>query len=173
MAFKVEDGTGLPDSNSYLSVEAADSYFTDSGNSAWLSLTVDAKQSALVQATRYMDARFSRRWRGQPLKPNGEQALAFPRVDIAPNIPDGMPKQLLNATAEYAVIGSAGPLAPAPQYDGTGRLYTKMYKRIGPIITEYDYDTQKGSAVVIWRPYPIADAILSPLLQSAGAVIRN
>lgn len=171
MAFKVEDGTGLPDSNSYLSVEAADSYFTDVGNAKWLSLTVDAKQSCLVQATRYMDARFGSRWRGEQLKP--DQALAFPRVNIAPGIPDGMPKALLNATAEYAVRATPGPLAPDPQYDATGRLYTKMYKRIGPIITEYDYDSAKGSMTVQWPPYPLADAMLRPLLAYAGAVIRN
>jgi hypothetical protein len=172
MAFKVEDGTGLPDSNSYLSVEDADSYFTDSGNTKWLALQTDAKQTFLVQATRYIDTRFGTKFRGTVL--NADQALCFPRVDIGNGFVDGMPKRLLNATAEYAVrAATVGPLAPDPAFDSTNRLYTKKLQRVGPIITETDFDTQKGSMVTTWRPYPAADALILPLTLYTGGVIRN
>ena len=39
MAFIVEDGTNVENANAYVTVEFADSYFEDKGNTFWNSLT--------------------------------------------------------------------------------------------------------------------------------------
>ena len=43
----VENGTGLTDSNSYVSVVFADDYFSARGVSGWDALTVQQKEQAL------------------------------------------------------------------------------------------------------------------------------
>ena len=42
----VENGTGLPNADSYVSVEFADSYFSARGVSAWVALTQTQKEQA-------------------------------------------------------------------------------------------------------------------------------
>ena len=54
MAFVTEDGTGLAEANSYVSVAEADAYHADRGNAAWIGED-SAKQSALIKATDYLE----------------------------------------------------------------------------------------------------------------------
>ena len=56
----VEDGTGTnPAANTYVAQADADSYFADRANAAWAALSADQKASALIQATQYLDARYT------------------------------------------------------------------------------------------------------------------
>ncbi len=81
LPFNVEDGTGLADSNSYATVEAADAYFEVLGDpSAWVSATLDQKQSALRIATQFLDLEFATQWVGVPV--SRTQALAHPQMGI-------------------------------------------------------------------------------------------
>lgn len=171
MAFTVEDGTGLPNANSYASVETADAYFADLQNATWAALSVDAKQSALIQATMYIDTRW-KDFRGCLL--NNEQALQFPRKNMYV-APDGLPEKIVQACVEYAVRASVAPLAPDTQFDATGRLYIKKLTKVGPITTEYDYGGRNDSIgnYVSWRPYAIPDALVRRFIRSQGQVIRN
>lgn len=59
MAFTLENGTGLSNSNSYAAVAFADTYHLDRGNTAWASATQTAKETALVRATDYIDGRYT------------------------------------------------------------------------------------------------------------------
>jgi len=55
-----EDGTGTnPAANTYVSQATADAYFSDRANAAWAALTADQKAAALIQATQYLDARYT------------------------------------------------------------------------------------------------------------------
>jgi len=54
-----EDGTGLANANTYVAQADADSYFADRANAAWAALSSDQKASALIQATQYLDARYT------------------------------------------------------------------------------------------------------------------
>ena len=58
----VEDGTGLVDSNSYVTVAFADSYLESMGVAAWGALQQSRKEVLLVKATDYVDNTY--RWRG-------------------------------------------------------------------------------------------------------------
>lgn len=77
MSFVVEDGTGLPDANSYASVEEADAHHGNSLNAdAWEDVGgTPEKQRKLVAATRLLDTLFD--WNGEVF--HFDQALGFPR----------------------------------------------------------------------------------------------
>lgn len=76
----VEDGTGLTDSDSYVTTDYADSYLAGR-NTAWAALTAANKEIALQIATEYIDNIF--RWKG--IKSTATQALNFPRARLFDN----------------------------------------------------------------------------------------
>lgn len=103
----VEDGTGLTDSNSYVSVDFADDYFSARGVSGWETLEEEAKEQALIKATDYIDNVFQ--WHGK--KASSEQALRFPRnnlYDYEGNEITGIPVNLMQAVCDAAVLVSEG-----------------------------------------------------------------
>ena len=80
---KVEDGTGLVDANSYVSLADAESYIEATGrqkNPAWLAAGTAEKNSALINATQYMDTTYLCRYLGERAEATIDtQALEFPR----------------------------------------------------------------------------------------------
>lgn len=103
----VEDGTGLTDSNSYVSVDFADAYFSARGVSSWALLETVAKEQSLIRATDYVDSIFQ--WNGKKLA--SEQALRFPRaglVDYEGNDVEGIPNCLKQAVCDAALLISEG-----------------------------------------------------------------
>lgn len=168
MAFTPEDGTGLADANSYSDVATADSYFADRNNAAWAALTTGNKQAALIAATDYIDAVFGAFFRGVPVSET--QALCFPRDEFT-----GIPANLKKATAEYALRASAGPLAPDVEQDPSGYQVSRKFQRVGPIEERTDFAfLGPGASRKLLKPYPAADMLLRPLLNTTtGRVIRN
>lgn len=103
----VEDGTGMADSNSYVSVVSADAYFSARGVSEWQDIGETAKEAALIRATDYVDNIFQ--WHGKKLNPN--QSLRFPRsnlIDYEGNEISGIPNCLKQAVCDAALIVSQG-----------------------------------------------------------------
>lgn len=74
----VEDGSGLADANTYISQADADAYFADRDNVVWAAAEADAKAAALIQATQYLDTRYT--FKGQRLTTT--QALEWPRQPV-------------------------------------------------------------------------------------------
>ena len=169
MAFTVEDGTGKVDSNSYCDLTFANSYFTDRNNSAWVG-TDPVKQAALIQATDYIELRFSNLFYGD--KKVEEQALSFPRINADFS---EMPVALKKACCEYALRALSAQLLPDPVIDPSGQGLERVRKRVGPIEKETRYQYQgPGTVRIIIRPYPAADALLKDLIRSSGGrVIRG
>lgn len=114
----VEDGSGLAEANSFVSVEDAESYF--SGRlyvATWVAAGDDDKARALIMATRAINNAIQ--WDGQ--RGSIEQALEWPRRwlprrDAPGYIPgygfssfgqywpdDELPRQLVEATCEMAL----------------------------------------------------------------------
>jgi hypothetical protein len=155
MAFVPEDGTGLPDANSFVDVAYADDYFTSIGNVAWTGEDT-AKQAWLIQATSYIVTAFGSRL-GCYTKLNEEQALPFPTEE------NGMPPALLTATCEYAVRAKAGPLMPDPVLDATGFAVVTTRKKVGPI--EKEFSVAGGSSQPqLYRSYPYPDSMMRSIL---------
>lgn len=164
MSFKVEDGTGLPDSNAYVDVAFANSYFTLRGNQDWEALSEPQKEQAIVLATDYIDMRWGSRFKSQPLHPD-TQALLFPRVEW-----DGIPTQLKRATVEYAVRSAVnGDLWPDPSVDESGMVVSELKEKVGPIeeSKKLAVNSTNPEMSVGYIPYPIPDSMMTMFLKHA------
>jgi hypothetical protein len=116
MAFVVEDGTGLTNSNSYLSVADADALLEqDPNRESWKSWSAQQREICLRFATSYLDTKY--RWYGNVYNPSAPQALQWPRTinydDKGVEIPAGtIPAQLKRAAVFIALeMAKASSLA--------------------------------------------------------------
>lgn len=148
MALVVEDGTGLPNAEAYVSVADADAYHTAMGNTSWANANMAAKEAALRRATQYLDARYA--FAGSPL--TEVQALAWPRDAATWPV-----RSLETATYEAALRALTGALY-VDQADAPTTRET-----IGPITVEYGA-SQNGGQVRL----AILDDLLRGLLAVAG-----
>ena len=110
MAFVVETGAGLSNSNSYASVAAADSYFADRGVTSWAALTTTAKEQALIKGTDYLEQTYRESWKGYRV--TSTQSLSWPRseviVDTFPVAANIVPSAIVKACVEMALRASDG-----------------------------------------------------------------
>lgn len=103
--FVVEDGTGLPDANSYVTVEEADDYLIQNIHvfPTWDALDDEDKKYLLSWSSTYLDQKA--RWNGVKTYPNS--GLRWPRTGVYdkdgfPIPSDVIPEQLKQATIEMA-----------------------------------------------------------------------
>lgn len=172
MTLIVEDGTGLQDANGYISVAYADAYHAARGNDAWVALLAPTKEAAIISASTYMDSTNHGRWLG--VKLTSEQGLDWPREGAydergAPYV--GLPGNLEEAAAEYALREAQAPLDPDPTYDASGRVVTETDDRVEGAVMERRKFAW-GGQTVSQRKYPTADRLLRPLKTSARMLVR-
>lgn len=139
--FIVEDGTGITDANSYVSIQWADDYFTDRGNSTWAAALDTNKQVALVKATDYIDATYS----FSGFKLTATQALVWPRssaVDKYGEALEGIPVLLMKAVSELAVRALSKELIQDIDKQG----YIKRERVEGVVEIEYGGDGAYASS---------------------------
>jgi hypothetical protein len=175
MAFVAEDGTGLADANSYATVEYADEYFFDRGNETWADSDSGLKESALINATDFINMRWGTDPGFKGMIGTETQALLWPRL-YAGDSALQMPDTLKRATVEYALRALSNPLAPDIPYDESGRLVTKKREEVGPIVEEVSYASNSATNVPTWLAYPLPDSLMRSLIIGGGftgRVIRN
>lgn len=169
MAFTVQNNQGsVAEANSYITVTEFKDYHKDRGNT--YSAGTKAIEQALVKATDYIDQRF--RFIGE--KPNQSQTTSWPRIDAEDrddNLRTGIPLEIKEATAEYALVALTADLNPAPTRDDTGALVEGRVDVVGPIREERRY----ASAAAFSLPkYPQADhKLISTGLVVSGRVLRR
>lgn len=171
MPLIAEDGTGLPAANSYASLAFADDYHNLRQNSSWAAATTQARESALVRATDYIETRFRARFMG--VKEYRTQSLSWPRnyvYDLDGYEIDGVPKEIQHATCEYALRALTTPVLAPDQSPDAGRVQSKTV-RVGPLQESFSYAvTPSGSSAtsgLLLPKYPAADLLISPFLSSA------
>jgi hypothetical protein len=159
MALIVEDGTGKPDSEAYLSVDDAVAYHTALGNTAFLNLNdVLSKERALRKATKHMTQEYRQAWKGQRV--SATQALDWPRVGVEVDdfcVPsDSVPQAVREACAELALRVLTGQLSPdeGPQ---------KSEVKVGPITVKYAEGTRTA------KKFTAVDATVAPYLKGGGS----
>src|SRR5215217_9783086 len=140
MAIILEDGTGLADSETYISVDDCDLYHTNRLNDSWSDGTDDEKEAALRRAMAYLEGHYGPRYTGTR-RYGREQALMWPRsgatdsegwvIDI-----DVVPIEVERATAEAALreLAEPGFLSPDVTTGAAGQI-TREKKVVGPIET--------------------------------------
>lgn len=154
MSIVVEDGTGLSNSESYLSVSNADTYHSNRSNSAWTGSDA-SKESALRKATDYLDATYN--WKGSIFSTT--QSLNWPRVGVIDrngrDLDYSVPKAIKDATAELALVALSEDLLPNTSNDD----YVKREKVEGLEI-EYKDGSPTG------KEYLFVSRILAGLFTS-------
>ena len=169
MALIVENGTGLVDAESYISVADADTYHSNRGNTAWATYTTSVKEQLLRKATDYIEQVYRLRWLGY--RHTEDQALSYPRDEVPrrdftflnqfsfyPN--DEVPTEVKNACAEFALRANAEALAP-----DIARIATR--EKVGSLEVEYDVNSP---AYVIYRAI---DNLVAPFLNSLSGNIKR
>jgi len=163
--FVVEDGTGLSTANAYVSEAAADLYHENFGNpSTWTALSSDDKQEHIRTATRYLDAKYSSRWKGY--QANDDQALDWPRSYVADEESDELPQALVDAACVAALKSVDDTLLPDVSNPGEIKR-TKV--AAGPLISEKEYVAGRSSL----KRYTLIDGLLRGLLASPNRIVRG
>lgn len=169
MTLIVETGAGLPDSESYISVADADTYFAARNNAAWAAIAdIPTKEGLLRDATDYMRQTYRLSWIG--MRVTILQALDWPRAWVPiPDSPGGyhgfptylpldvVPKEVKDACASLALRALAGPLTA-----DIGPQVTR--EQVGPIAVDY----LPGGRQDI--EYPEVDRMLAVWLKGRGAM---
>lgn len=148
MALIVEDGTGVPNADSYVSLSDATAYCAAMGHSAWATASATDQESALRRATQYLDTRY--RYAGNRITTT--QALEWPRT-----IRQWPLRSIRDACCELALRALDGEL-----YTDAGDAPVTR-ETVGPITMEYGYSTNGGQ-----QRYSIVDDMLRGLLASIG-----
>lgn len=163
MALIVETGSGASDSESYISVADADTYFSKRGFALWATLTTAQKEEALRRGTDFMGQLYRERWAG--LRVKSTQALDWPRYDV-PRRDYGdyyestiVPTEVKNACAELAYRASSETLAPDLGVPVAS-------KTVGPISITYAAGARQH------KVYRAVENLLAPLLKASGSLIK-
>lgn len=161
MTFIPEDGTGISTANSFVSVADADSFFGSLGNTAWSALSLSEKQAALLEATSFIQSKYTGTWIGSIFKT--DQGLDWPRTgayDKEGRELSGVPKKLVEAVCRLALDASQSSLMEAQERGGR-----VVMEKVGPITTEYANDAPSGTT------YPYINVLLNGLTSySSGSV---
>lgn len=164
MALVVEDGTGLSNAESYISVANAIIYITayKGANTAWDSSTEAAKEVAARVATQYLDGRYS--WRGT--KSTSDQALGLPvsgGVDDDGYAIDGIRTGVANACAEAMFLSVTGTDLSVIE---TSKSDIKQ-KTTGALTTIFKDNSRVQPA------FPVISRLLTGLIESGSKVYRG
>ena len=141
----VETGSGVPNANTYASLDTVTAYHLAHGNSSWLPSSEDA-EPAIHRAMSWLE---SRSWVGNPVNVVGSssgQSLQWPRVNVMldgyawPS--DEIPPGVVNALCEAALIELVTPGALSPSLKRGGMVKSK---KIDIITTTYFSGAPSGT----------------------------
>jgi hypothetical protein len=153
MTLIVEDGTGRPDAESYVSAADADAYLSARGIATWANNDTPTKEACLRKA-----AAFMHNFTFKGLRVVANQALDWPRSWVQVDnfyLQTTLPNEVKFACIELAYRASKGEL----QAD-QGQQVTQV--TVGPITKVY----QPGSTDT--KQFPAVIAILRMLLKGGG-----
>lgn len=144
----VEDGTGLSNADSFVSVAYADAYFLARNITEWASLT--NKEALLIQSCDYLEAVYSQSWKGVLF--SDTQSLSFPRlIDDVKEFPERLKK----AQCELALKANGGELMTDTEQRTT-------QETVGAITVKYaEYSDQKTQYSFVYN-------LVSPYLLSGN-----
>lgn len=174
MALIVQNDSGtVVDANAYITVVEFKAYHDARGNS-YGAVDDPTLEKKIILATDYLDERFT--FVGEPQHARA-QTTAWPRigaVDRFRNLVVGVPREVKEATAEYALRALTADLNPDPVRDETGATIASKSETVGEVSESVSY--VEGSAVTAAMPkYPAADQKLrrAGLVVSGGVMVRG
>lgn len=159
MALVIEDGTGVANATSYVTVAEYRAYATPRGVS--LPVSDATVETQLILAMDYLEMQ---PWKG--IQTYTSQALAWPRDGVylsgSLQADDEIPAKLKFAQMQLAIQVNAGiDLIPTVTSESVGAV---TREKVGPIETEYSSFSSVGT-----QPYFASiRALLGPYLQGLG-----
>jgi len=175
MPLIVQDDNGTtPGANAYIDVAFFKAYHDDRGN-VYAPYTDPDIEKAIIRATGYMDTRFA--WKGYPVHMRRtDQQTAWPRSscwDKYGAIVIGIPFEVKQASAEYALRALTTVLQPDPVRDPSGAPVRKKLSKVDVIETSVEYGGAGAGASVVLAKYPAADAIIKAagLVRAGGGTL--
>lgn len=166
MALTPEDGTGLPNADTYITVAGYEFYAARIGATIPQS-TEEEKEQALRKAVQALDTSYN--WKGT--RANREQSLAWPRAGVIDS--DGfavesneIPLSIQYAQAELAL--EAANLLPTLPAGSDGLTYLRQKADV--------VEEQKEWGSGANNPYPVytaANRLVSPYVTSGDMVLRS
>ena len=147
MALVVEDGTGLPTANSYVSLAEVAAYHADRNHPAWGSASTASQTAAAIAATRYLDTTYPYE---NGLRLSKDQGLLWPRkvaYDMEGFSLPAIPPALKWAACELALVALTEELLPAQDRE-------TAQEAVGPLSVVY----KPGAAPR--REYPFVRRLL-------------
>lgn len=172
MALIVQTSEGnAAGANAYITVAEFNDYHNARGNARPGSPTNEQLEQAIIRATDYLDQRF--RFIGESLR-GRQQSTAWPRRDAwdcSRDLVTGIPEEVKEATAEYALRALLGVLNPDPERDSSGVAVQSKSEQVGPISRSMTF---AAGAVFTMPKYPAADQKLrrACLVMTGGTSVR-
>lgn len=149
-----ETGEGLPNSNSYATVEEADAYFEARQVQLWIEADDAAKAPALIRATDFIDVAYV----FKSVRSTDAQALENPRCDE-----DELNPKLVRATIELALLALTQDLFAVPARD-----VVQETTSVGRVSTSKTYDASASL-----DPFEHITRILSPIARRRSASVSS
>lgn len=160
MVLVVENGTGLDNAESYVSVAEIDAYALLFGKTEWsaANFTETQKEVKARLATRYLDSKYLARF--NPNRP--EQSLYLPASDtyIRRRKVEGIPRIVKEACCELAVVLVDTDLFKNQEE----RLAIESTKQVGPLTKTEKFASSFQSPKLV-----SVELILQPLLGGSGS----
>jgi hypothetical protein len=170
MTLTVEDGTGLSDAESYLSVATFKAY-CDARGYVYTGKSDAEIEQALRRGTAWLDGKYGPSFTGEQV--NGvDQALEWPREDATDargrDLPDdAVPRQIASADAEAAWRELVAPNSLSPDTVLAERI-KRSRKKVGDLEKEIEYADATGTDAS--RPVVSAvDDILASLIKQTSS----
>lgn len=163
----IEDGTGVPDSNSYIDEAYAKDYFILNGSTLWED-NCHLQKLALVQASSFFDLRYSTRFCGDVV--NVDQGLLFPRSIHGTST--GIPKQLKNAVASLALLFMQDGVLDLNANSDNAIKSSSVSVGNGAVqetLTYYD----KPASKTPFSYFSVTDRYIDQLMKSVGCESRS
>ena len=158
----VEDGTGIPNANSYCDLDYALEYCTMKGYTDWQNLSEDMQKVYIIRGTEFVDNFYN--WRGVRRKQS--QSMAFPRDEIYDDdrYPvNGIPDKLKKACLEAAFLNvTAGTSTLFSKKDENGGI---KKQKVDTLEIEYFGNQQNQDATSSQIDYTSIYDILNKLLK--------
>lgn len=171
MALIVEDGSGLTNSDSYISLADANSYVADHSNpSSWSAATDDEREEALRLGTQYIDLQYGGKFKG--VKADRDNALYWPRSGVSDSDNYSYEDYEIPLCLKYAVVEAALRVLAGDDLLGVltnpGTIKREK-KKLGPMEKEVEY--MGGKAPV--KAYPKIKLLLRPIIESSSVMYRG
>jgi hypothetical protein len=167
MSLIVEDGTGLTNADSYISVADATTYLTNFGSGdAWSAIDPATQEVLLRKSTRDLDTLFGASYAS--CLGSTTQSLLWPRdsfTDKNGRTVSGLPKEVGYAVAELALINSTSDVTGPGDRSGMVKLEKAM---LDTLETWQEYFAPSSSHENAIRKVTL---LLSPLLSSGSSAI--